>query len=157
MCVEVTLLYWSSFGSALFWRCAALRSFLSSDPLLSLLLLSLLALPVACSLPPPHHTLSQMSALITVGSTSFTPLIHSILLPSSLSSLQFLGITNLLVQAGNSALPEGWELGIKKKVGGGGGGGLEVEVIGFSEGLEELVGGMQVVVCHAGALRCVVA
>jgi UDP-N-acetylglucosamine transferase subunit ALG13 len=88
---------------------------------------------------PAHH------ALLTVGSTRFTPLVHSFLSPPSLAALSSLGITTILVQVGASELPFGWTEGPNAPVDG-----LTVEVIRFAADLEEKVGEAELVISHAG-------
>ncbi|GAA5924025.1 hypothetical protein JCM3775_005576 [Rhodotorula graminis] len=86
------------------------------------------------------------TAVLTVGSTRFDPLVAAALSASSLSALSSLGVTRLLAQVGNSALPHGWQEGTSLKAGG-----LAVEVVRFLGDLEDKVGEADLVVSHAGA------
>ncbi|SCZ90460.1 BZ3500_MvSof-1268-A1-R1_Chr9g10841 [Microbotryum saponariae] len=106
--------------------------------------------------PPPPRTL-----LLTVGSTSFTPLVTSLLSTSVLTTLSSLGIESVVAQIGNSDLPtpakpgstsaddEAWVVGSNRLVVQGRE--LQVEVLRFSNDLESKVGASDWVVAHAGA------
>ncbi|GAA5896455.1 hypothetical protein JCM6882_001018 [Rhodosporidiobolus microsporus] len=86
------------------------------------------------------------TAVLTVGSTRFDPLVHSFLQPSVLASLSALGISTVFAQVGNSTLPPGWDCGRRTADGA-----VEVEVVRFASDVEERVGKAEVVVSHAGA------
>ncbi|GAA5878496.1 hypothetical protein JCM1840_005528 [Sporobolomyces johnsonii] len=85
------------------------------------------------------------TAILTVGSTRFDPLVSSFLQPAILSALASHGVDRVLAQVGNSELPPGWELGTVRREG------VECEVVRFSGDLEEWMGRADVVVSHAGA------
>ncbi|GAA5844510.1 hypothetical protein JCM9279_006328 [Rhodotorula babjevae] len=87
-----------------------------------------------------------LTAVLTVGSTRFDPLVAAALSASSLAALSSLGVTRLLAQVGNSALPQGWGEGACARAGG-----LTVEVVRFLGDLEDKVGEADLVVSHAGA------
>lgn len=90
----------------------------------------------------------QHHAVLTVGSTEFTALVHAFLELRSLSALASLGIRTVMAQVGDSALPAGWKEGkhVMQELK------LEVEVVRFSADLEIRVGQAQLVVSHAGKL-----
>ncbi|GAA5945321.1 hypothetical protein JCM1841_000810 [Sporobolomyces salmonicolor] len=85
------------------------------------------------------------TAILTVGSTRFDPLVASFLQPAILSALASHGVNRILAQVGNSALPTGWELGTVQRDG------VKCEVVRFLQDLEERMGRAEVVVSHAGA------
>ncbi|TNY21026.1 UDP-N-acetylglucosamine transferase subunit ALG13 [Rhodotorula diobovata] len=87
-----------------------------------------------------------LTAVLTVGSTRFDPLVGAALSPSALAALSSLGVTRLLAQVGNSALPRDWAEGASTVPGG-----LVVEVVRFLGDLEAKVGEADLVVSHAGA------
>ncbi|KAL7410369.1 glycosyl transferase [Mrakia frigida] len=87
---------------------------------------------------------SKKTCFVTVGSTSFDGLVHSILSPSSLAALAAKGFTRLVVQHGNSKLPPSWLVEDTS-------GRLEVETFTFKDGVEECVREADLVVSHAGA------
>ncbi|GAA6063377.1 hypothetical protein JCM10212_000316 [Sporobolomyces blumeae] len=86
------------------------------------------------------------TALLTVGSTQFSPLVAAFLSREVISNLDsHLGITTVQAQIGESALPQGWQLGrqtIDR---------VEVDVYRFAWDLEAKVGEADLVVSHAGA------
>lgn len=96
--------------------------------------------------PPPPLPLLTMAhaALLTVGSTAFTPLVTAFLSPPTLSALAAQGITSILAQVGNSTLPPSWIEGTRLEAG------IEVTVVRFMGDLEEKVRGARIVVSHAG-------
>ncbi|GAA5881157.1 hypothetical protein JCM8547_005263 [Rhodosporidiobolus lusitaniae] len=89
--------------------------------------------------------MARKTALLTVGSTAFTPLVHSFLQPSVLIALAFLGVDDVYAQVGTSTLPFEWKEGVQSAHG------LRVEVVRFSSDIEERVGEVQLVISHAGA------
>ncbi|GAA6043600.1 hypothetical protein JCM8097_008280 [Rhodosporidiobolus ruineniae] len=84
-------------------------------------------------------------AVLTVGSTAFTPLVHAFLSPPSLAALSSLGIATALAQVGTSVLPDDWEVGTQEAQG------VRVEVVRFKSDIEDEVGRADLVVSHAGA------
>ncbi|SGZ27005.1 BQ5605_C025g10023 [Microbotryum silenes-dioicae] len=110
-------------------------------------------------LPPPPP--NPRTLLLTVGSTSFTPLVTSLLSTSVLTTLSSLGIEFVVAQIGNSDLPtcskpgststddETWVVGSNRLVVQGRE--LKVEVLRFSNDLESKVAGSDWVIAHAGA------
>ncbi|GAA6003039.1 hypothetical protein JCM10207_001958 [Rhodosporidiobolus poonsookiae] len=86
------------------------------------------------------------TAVLTVGSTEYTPLVFAVLEPTVLASLAQLGVSTLTAQVGNSALPSGWEVGSRTVQGG-----LQVDIVRFTGNIEDEVGRASVVVSHAGA------
>jgi hypothetical protein len=94
------------------------------------------------------------SALLTIGSTSFTPLINAILSPTSLSALISIGIKSILLQIGNSTLPSDWNEGSRLYIADADGDGvIRVEVVRFIDELESRVGAFELVISHAGSFR----
>lgn len=85
-----------------------------------------------------------MLALVTVGSTEFSALIHAVLDQATLRLLQQRGYSRLLVQAGNSQLPAPWRMGSRAVDG------LDVELVAFLPDLEERMQQADLIVCHAG-------
>ncbi|GAA5971133.1 hypothetical protein JCM11641_004157 [Rhodosporidiobolus odoratus] len=86
------------------------------------------------------------TAVCTVGSTSFQPLVDAILSPDVLADLPSLGVSTVLVQVGNGTLPSGWRLGDQTSEQG-----LHVEIVQFAPDIEDRVGRADLVVSHAGA------
>ncbi|GAA5863981.1 hypothetical protein JCM3774_004443 [Rhodotorula dairenensis] len=86
------------------------------------------------------------TCLLTVGSTRFDSLVRAFLCPDSLDSLPALGITQVVAQVGNSALPHGFEEGSTRLPRG-----LRLRILRFANDLEEQVGQAHLVVSHAGA------
>lgn len=97
----------------------------------------------------PGQASRSRSALLTVGSTSFTALIAAVLAPPTLEALCAAGFDELLLQYGQSALPPGWtETGKQStnptpK-------GLKVTPFAFRDGIEDLYSGVDLVISHAG-------
>ncbi|GAA5890721.1 hypothetical protein JCM8208_004973 [Rhodotorula glutinis] len=87
-----------------------------------------------------------LTAVLTVGSTRFDPLVAAALSDPSLAALASLGVTRLLAQVGNSALPQEYQEGASTRAGG-----LTVQVVRFLGDLEDKVGEADLVVSHAGA------
>lgn len=87
-------------------------------------------------------------AILTVGSTEFSPLVASFLSQAVQTVLASQGITSILAQVGSSTLPDGWSIGLNER------NGLSVEVKRFMSGLEEEVGSAELVVSHAGTSTC---
>ena len=101
-------------------------------------------LPRVTSGPPPDRMRGK-TCILTVGSTRFDPLVHAFLSADSLASLAALGITTVVAQVGNSALPGGYEEGSTTLAHG-----LELRILRFAADLEEQVGQADLVVSHAG-------
>lgn len=97
------------------------------------------------------------TALLTVGSTAFTSLVHSFLSLDTLAALRTLHITHVVAQVGNSALPSDWTLSgsdsesVVELVDG-----LHVTVIKYAHDLEHRVAQASLVVSHAGEKEPVV-
>lgn len=85
-----------------------------------------------------------MSALVSVGSTEFTGLIRAALEEESLLALQECGISSLFVQAGASRLPAGFEYGPAIHYD------MHVEIVRFTDDIEERMAASEFVLCHAG-------
>ncbi|GAA5905804.1 N-acetylglucosaminyldiphosphodolichol N-acetylglucosaminyltransferase catalytic subunit ALG13 [Sporobolomyces salmoneus] len=86
------------------------------------------------------------TALLTVGSTQFPSLVSAVLSPLFISQLaSSLDITTLYAQIGHSSLPDGFSMD-KRTVEG-----VSVEVVRFTNDLEERVGQSDLVISHAGA------
>ncbi|KDE03879.1 hypothetical protein MVLG_05634 [Microbotryum lychnidis-dioicae p1A1 Lamole] len=118
--------------------------------------------PSTSTAPPlPPSPPNPRTLLLTVGSTSFTPLVTSLLSTSVLTTLSSLGIEFVVAQIGNSDLPtcskpgststddETWVVGSNRLVVQGRE--LKVEVLRFSNDLESKVAGSDWVIAHAGA------
>ena len=91
--------------------------------------------------------LGRYDAILTVGSTEFTALVHAFLDSKSLSALANIrGIKTVLAQVGNSTLPTGWKQGPRQFEETD----LVITVIRFSSDLETQIGQAQLVVSHAG-------
>lgn len=88
------------------------------------------------------------TALLTVGSTRFDPLVTAFLSDECLNALSELGVSSVLAQVGASELPRGWSEGQQHYVRN-----LEVKVIRFAADLEDRVGQAGLVVSHAGVCR----
>lgn len=87
----------------------------------------------------------QRTAVLTVGSTQFFPLVLSALSPPSLCALRAHGLTHLLAQIGTSPLPPSFTLGTQEREG------LHIEIVRFLPDIEERVGSAEIVVSHAGS------
>ncbi|SCV70078.1 BQ2448_1472 [Microbotryum intermedium] len=112
--------------------------------------------------PPPPAASPPRTCLLTVGSTSFTPLVTTFLSFSTLSTLSTLGIESIVAQIGNSILPssplpgtgsstekKGWVLGPHRLEFDGRE--MTVSVLRFSDDLEGRISESDWVVAHAGA------
>lgn len=90
--------------------------------------------------------MSAKTCFVTVGSTSFTPLVHAVLAPDSLAALQSLAFTSLIIQYGNSVLPVIASQTTGKDAG------IKIELVQWVDGLERVIADAQLVVSHAGSL-----
>lgn len=88
-------------------------------------------------------------AFVTVGSTKFDALIQQVLTDVTLQTFSNNGFTDLVIQAGNSALPASWNLigeDVRRDIGG-----LTVTVWKFKTSLSEEIERADLVVSHAGS------
>ncbi|KAM0789224.1 hypothetical protein ACM66B_000067 [Microbotryomycetes sp. NB124-2] len=96
-----------------------------------------------------------MKAVLTVGSTEFTPLVRSFLSLDTLKLLHALGVTSIVAQVGNSSLPPGITLGTIDKAirlnKNSSDSSVHVTVLDFTSQIEKLVAQADIVVSHAGA------
>ena len=69
--------------------------------------------------PTPPQTGNRKLVLVTVGTTSFNPLIASVLKPSTMAALRSYGFTDMVVQYGNgrTAYDDGLKAAIKSENG----------------------------------------
>ncbi|KAG8929767.1 N-acetylglucosaminyldiphosphodolichol N-acetylglucosaminyltransferase catalytic subunit alg13 [Tulasnella sp. 417] len=88
-------------------------------------------------------------AFVTVGSTKFDALIQQVLADATLQKLRENGFTDLVIQAGNSVLPVGWNLTAEEVRGDIGG--LSVTVWKFKASLSDEIECADLVVSHAGS------
>lgn len=92
------------------------------------------------------------SAILTVGSTSFNPLVQAFLTDATLSALVEYGINRRLAQVGQSTLPTGWSEGVNSRTLSSRSSeiSVNVEIMRFLDDLEERVGQADLVISHAG-------
>lgn len=95
------------------------------------------------------------SCFTTVGSTSFSSLVRSVLTERSLACLASQGFRTLIVQYGKSELPPGW-VGGTRVVELGELGEIVVELWDFKDGIEQVVAKADLVISHAGKALVVV-
>ncbi|KAG8991582.1 N-acetylglucosaminyldiphosphodolichol N-acetylglucosaminyltransferase catalytic subunit alg13 [Tulasnella sp. JGI-2019a] len=88
------------------------------------------------------------TAFVTVGSTKFNALIHSILQEESLSALQVTGFTHLVVQCGESTLPHPWD---RMTANQDHPEGLNVEIWKYKPSLSEHILEAGLIISHAGS------
>ncbi|KAK4051398.1 N-acetylglucosaminyldiphosphodolichol N-acetylglucosaminyltransferase catalytic subunit alg13 [Microbotryomycetes sp. JL201] len=93
-----------------------------------------------------------MKAVLTVGSTEFSPLVHALLSPDCLRLLHTLDVTSLLAQVGNSDLPAGFTINKEtRRALDVDGATLHVTVVDFTDDIEQHIAQAQLVISHAGA------
>lgn len=82
---------------------------------------------------------------VTVGSTKFDALVQEVVHEETFQAFRQAGVTNIVIQCGNSALPSSWTPPLETQLDG-----LHVEIWRFKPSLEEDISKADLVISHAG-------